>query len=184
MAIWYNCSILIQSFRFNTVSQTKLRHVSSWYWDVSTSFYVYVHCFYDLNVWKWQVSQFKKGTCQKKPKTKKAPSKEETERQGASFWGKQGLNLLRTPPRAHGMRTSHSCVSSSFGSMWSPPLKFVRQPVSSLCLSKSTISSPFWFWTAPVMSLTAMILPPLSWMSLATQDPTLPKPWKVFLFSI
>lgn len=89
-------------------------------------------------------------------------------------------NLLRTPPKAQGIKTSHSCTRSSFWSMASPPWKSFKAPLLfSLCKSKDGISSPFSFFTAPVMSLTAMTLPPLSWRSLATQEPTLPKPWKV-----
>uniref|UniRef100_A0A2P2QBD3 Glutamate dehydrogenase 2 n=1 Tax=Rhizophora mucronata TaxID=61149 RepID=A0A2P2QBD3_RHIMU len=84
--------------------------------------------------------------------------------------------LFRTPPKAHGIRTSHSCTSNSLGSIESPPWKPFKLRVDSLCLSNSGMSIPLRFLTAPVMSLTAITFPPLSCMSLAAQVPTLPKP--------
>ena len=51
---------------------------------------------------------------------------------------KNRTNLLRTPPKAQGMRTSQSCTSSSwFGSTPSASWKFTRLPVLSLCLWSS-----------------------------------------------
>lgn len=75
---------------------------------------------------------------------------------------KKQMHLLRTPPKAQGIRTSHSCTSNSLGSIASAPAKFFKLPVLSLCWSNSAILMPSKFLTAPVMSLTAMTLPPLS----------------------
>ena len=84
--------------------------------------------------------------------------------------------LFKTPPRAQGMRTSHSWISSSFESIASPPLKSTRLPVVSLWLRRASMSRPSGFLTAPVMSLTATTFPPFSWISLAAHVPTFPKP--------
>ena len=93
---------------------------------------------------------------------------------------KQITYLLRTPPKAHGIRTSHSHTSKSFGSIESPPLKSFKVPLSSLYFSRAGISIPFGFLSAPVMSLTATTLPPLSWINFAAHEPTFPKPCKWF----
>lgn len=92
------------------------------------------------------------------------------------LWLKKMVHLFKTPPKAHGIRTSHSWTRSSFGSMPSAPWKFTRLLVFSLWLISSGTLIPFGFVTAPVISLTAITFPPLSWMSLAAQDPTLPNP--------
>jgi len=88
--------------------------------------------------------------------------------------------LLRTPPKAHGMRTSQSWTSKSFGLIASPPEKSFKLPLPALCFRRAAISIPFGLLIAPLMSLTATTLPPLSKIAFAAQVPTLPNPYKVY----
>lgn len=96
------------------------------------------------------------------------------------FW----TDLFRTPPRAQGMRTSHSWMSSSSEFIASPPLKSLRLPVASLCFMRALMSIPSGFLIAPVMSLTATTFPPFSWISLAAHVPTFPKPYHILSKSL
>lgn len=75
------------------------------------------------------------------------------------------MNLLMTPPRAAGMRMSQSSTSIDFASIGSPPWNPLTPRVSLTCLSRLGISMPLLFLMAPVMSLTATIFPPFSWIS-------------------
>lgn len=86
-------------------------------------------------------------------------------------------NLLITPPRAAGMRTSQSSTNIDFGSIGSAPLKPLTPRCSTECLRRLGMSIPLLFLMAPVMSLTATIFPPCSLMSWAAQEPTFPNPW-------
>ena len=86
--------------------------------------------------------------------------------------------LFMTPPSAAGTRTSHSSVSSEFGSIASPPLKPLIPLFCAECFTSWAMSRPLTFLTAPVTSLIAITLPPASVISWAAQEPTLPNPWK------
>lgn len=87
-----------------------------------------------------------------------------------------GVNLLMTPPRAAGMRTSQSSINIEFESIESPPLNPLTPRCSFTCLSRLGTSMPLLFLMAPEMSLTATIFPPFSPISRAAQEPTFPKP--------
>lgn len=96
------------------------------------------------------------------------------------FWRGGGwceVNLLMTPPRAAGMRTSQSSINIEFESIESPPLNPLTPRCSFTCLSRLGTSMPLLFLMAPEMSLTATIFPPFSPISRAAQEPTFPKPW-------
>lgn len=76
------------------------------------------------------------------------------------------------------MRMSQSSTKIDFGSIGSPPWKPLTPRVSFTCLSRAGISIPLLFFMAPVISLTATIIPPFSLISWAAHEPTLPKPCK------
>lgn len=84
--------------------------------------------------------------------------------------------LLITPPRAAGIRTSQSSTSIEFASIECASWKPLTPRFSFTCLNRLSMSIPFSFFMAPVMSLTAITFPPCSWMSFAAQEPTFPNP--------
>lgn len=85
-------------------------------------------------------------------------------------------HLLITPPRAAGIRTSQSSTNIEFASIACASGKPLTPRFSFTCLDRLSMSIPFSFFMAPVMSLTATTFPPCSWMSFAAQEPTFPNP--------
>ena len=66
--------------------------------------------------------------------------------------------LFMTPPRAAGMSTSHSSVSSKIRSTVSPPSKPLISQFSAECFIRLAMSMPLEFLTATVTSLMSMIV--------------------------
>lgn len=67
-----------------------------------------------------------------------------------------------TPPRAAGMRMSQSSTKIESGCIASAPWNPFTPRASRTCFMRLGTSSPLLFLIAPVMSLTATMIPPCS----------------------